>query len=77
MVKYINKVPNIIGINVTLKDRNYFLRVQLKCAGQQLNVEIELPKNNNIFRGKYETIWPTIKYLFRKKLMQFPLFNKN
>ena len=42
-----------------------------------MNFQILLPKSTNIFANRFQTIWPTIKYLIKKKLMRFNVFKDN
>jgi L-rhamnose mutarotase len=39
-------------------------------------IEIALSKNTNIYSGRYQTIWPTIRYLLKKKMIQCSIFRE-
>ncbi len=40
---------------------------------KQQEISIVLPRGNNILCERYNTMWPTIRYLFQKKMFQFAI----
>lgn len=72
----IGGIPQLIRIKIEPVDKIYVLKLQCKPFDEEeyIDIEISLPKSNNIYAGRYKTIWPTIKHLLRKKVMQHPLF---
>lgn len=56
---------------------HYIIKITLLDTPTQRNFEIILPKRNNIFTGRFETIWPTMNYIFKKKIMNYWVFSQN
>lgn len=53
------------------------MKVETKIGTDDFSFEFSLPRSTNIFTDRYQTIWPTIKYLLKKKIMAYEAFKAN